>query len=405
MSSVRVYIKPFTMTGAYEASFTEITDYVEKVGDITIDTDSSGFDIGIYRNSGFQLTLNNRDGLFSDVGGPSSMFKYKRGDSIVRVTFDLADYILRTTRATSFQDQFVSGETVLFEGLLNDESLTEDARKEQVAFRVLGFETLFSEKTIFANYVLGDDIEELIYKALNVSRVTDILIISAANIEAGINQVADSIDHLENKSIKQTLDELLLLANSILYIENSTVYVVPREASPALEFTFYGPNALTGVENLQEVKNISNGKNKMFNFFSWQDSTQTAARNASINKYGTRIKELSSELYSNTTKQFNVMESLLDEFGFPKQEMDVQTNLNYSTMDLQILDKVNIDYPLQFVESEGFEFPVCGIAICGESVLPKPILSFSMQPTKYFKIIKRTISPEKRIVTFRIREI
>lgn len=405
MSSVKVYLKPFDMLGNYQADFIDVTDYVEKIGDITIDSDSSGYDIGVYRNSGFQLTLNNRDGLFSDVGSPNSLFLFNRGDSIVKVTFDLADYVLRTTRATPFDDQYVSNETTLFEGLLNDDSLVEDAKREQVAFRVIGFETLFSEKTIFSNYVLGDDVEELIYKALNVARVTDLLTLDAGNIECGTNQIPDAIEQLENRSIKQTLDELLLLSNSVLFIENRTIYVVPREESAALEYTFYGPNSLTGVENLQEVKNISNGKNKMFNFFKWRDSTQTAARNMSINKYGTRIKELSSELFTNTTKQFNIMESLLDEFGFPKQEMDVQVNLNYSTLALQILDKVNMDYPLQFVESEGFEFPICGLAVCGEAVLPKPILSFAMPPNKYFKIIKRTFSPEKRIVSFRIREI
>lgn len=405
MSAIRVYIKPFNQVGDYEASFTEVTDYVLKIGDITIDTDSSGFDIGVYRNSGFQLTLNNRDGLFSDVGSPNTMFRYKRGDSLIKVTFDLADYTLRTTRATSFHDQYVSNETTIFLGLLNDESLTEDVRKEDVAFRVLGLETLFSEKTIYSNYVLGDDVEELIYKALNVTRVTELLTISAANITAGLNQVPDAIAHLENKTIKQTLDELLLMSNSIMYIENQTVYVAPRQESAALMFTFYGPNSLTGVENIQEIKGITNGKNKMYNFFSWRDSTQTAARNASIRKYGTRLKELSADLFTNNAKQFNVMESLLDEFGYPKQEMEVQVNLNYTTLALQMLDKVNMDYPLQYIETEGFEMPICGIAICGQAVLPKPIFSFSMYSNKYFKIIKRTISPEKRLITFRIREV
>lgn len=405
MASIKVYLKPFTITGQYQSEFIDVTDYVERLGDITIDSDSSGYDIGVYRNSGFQLTLNNRDGLFSDIESPNTMFKFKRGDSIVKVTYDIADFVLKTTAATSFYDQYVSNEVTLFEGLLNDESLTEEVRKESVSFRVIGFESLFSEKVVFPNYVLGDDIETMIYKTLNISRITDLLTISASNITANVNQTPDVIDQAESKTVKAVLDELLLLSNSILYIENRVVYVVPRQAGATLEFTFYGPNALTGVENIDDIKNISNGKNKMFNFFSWKDSTQTAARNMSLNKYGTRVKEISSEYYTNTTKQFNVMEALLEEFGFPKQEMDVQTKLTYSSLDLQILDRVNMDYPLQFIESEGFDFPICGIAICGQAVLPKAIFSFSKDPSKNFKIIKKTISPEKRLISFRIREV
>lgn len=406
MSSIRVYIKPFTQLGEYAADFIEVTDYVEKVGDMTIDSDSSGYDIGIYRNSGFNLQLNNRDGLFSDVGTPNSMFNYKRSNSIVKVTWDIANFVLTPTAADSMFDQYVSSEVIIFEGLLSDESLTEDAKQEKTNFRVLGFETLFvNEKIPFSTLVLGDDIEDLLYKIMNVLTVTDLLTVSAVNITVGLNQVPDAIAQLENKTIKSALDELLLVSNSVLYIENRVVYVKPRTPGVAIDYTFYGPNAVTGIENLQDVKNISNGQNKLFNFFSWRNSTQTAARNRSINKYKHKIKELSSDLFTDKPKQFQVMESLLDEFGFPKQEMDVTVNLKYETLNINLLDRVNMDYPIQIIESEGFDFPICGVAICGDAVLPKAVFSFSMDPSKNFKVIKRTISPEKRNISFRIREI
>lgn len=406
MSAIRAYIKPFNMLGDYATDFIEVTDYVEKIGDMTIDSDSSGYDIGIYRNSGFSLQLNNRDGLFSDVGTPNTLFNFKRSGSLVKVTWDLANFTLTPTAADSMFDQYVSNETIIFEGLLSDESLTEDAKQERVNFRVLGFETLFiNEKIPFSTLVLGDDIEDLLFKVMNVTNITDLLTVSAVNISVGLNQVPDAIAQLENKTVKSALDELLLLSNSVLYIENRIVYVAPRTAGATVEFTFYGPNAATGVENCQDVKNISNGQNKLFNFFTWRGSPQTAARNQSINKYKHKIKELSSDLFTDEAKQFLIMESLLDEFGFPKQEFDVTVNMLYETLDIQLLDKVNMDYPLQYIESEGFGFPICGVAICGEAVLPKTIFSFSMDPSKNFKVIKRTLMPEKRNISFRLREV
>lgn len=406
MSRVRAYIKPFDDMGNYAADFVEVTDYVEKCGDITIDTDSSGYDIGIYRNSSVNLVLNNRDGLFSDVGTVNTMFKYTRGNSLVRVTWDKANFPLTPTTNDSMVDQYVSAETVLFEGLLNDDSLQEDAKQEETSFRVIGFETLFNDDKVSLNsFTLGDDLEEIIYAILNTANITSLLTISQSNINCGLNQVPDVVLPLENKSVKSVLDELLFLSNSILYIVDRVVYVAPRTSTPAVEFTFHGQNSNTGIENIINLKNITSGKNKLFNFFTWRDSVQTAARNQSIRKFKHRFKEITSELFTTTIKQYNIMQSLLDEFGFPKQEMDITVNLDYDSFAIQILDRVNMDVPLQYIEAEGFDFPICGVAICGEAVLPKPIFAFSMDPSKNFKVIKRTISPENRNISFRIREI
>ncbi len=406
MSRIRAYIKPFNSMGQYQADFIEVTDDLEKISDITFDTDSGGYDIGVYRNSGLSISLNNSEGKYANVGTHNTIFGYTRNNSLVKITYDRSNELLTPVIADSMFNQFISDEVVLFEGLLNDDSLVEDARQASATFKVIGFEILFSqEKTNYSELVLGDNIEEVLYKLLNVAKITNLLTVSASNISVGLNQVLDSIESIFDKNIKPVLDDLLLLSNSILYIENRTVYIVPRTAGVAIQKTFYGPQSANGVENIKDIKNVTSGNNKIFNFFSWSDSTQTAARNQSIRKYGRKTKNLSSDLFTNTNKQFNVMESLLDEFGFPKQELDLVTHLDYDTYSIQILDRVNIDYPLQVVEAEGFELPICGIAICGEAVLPKMIFAFSMNTSKNFKVIRRTFHPEKREMTFRLREV
>jgi hypothetical protein len=127
VSRFRVYLKQFDEDGNYLADFTEITRDVSNLGSLSQQLDNTEYGIGVFRNSGFTLKMRNDEGLYSEADTLKSIFKFKRSDSIVKITWDFRDYDL----ITGF---FYAGEEVLteeveiFRGLIADVSSSSDIK-------------------------------------------------------------------------------------------------------------------------------------------------------------------------------------------------------------------------------------------------------------------------------------
>lgn len=401
----RVYIKTFNSRGIYNSEFTEITKYVQSIGNIAIDTDSSEYQIGVFKNSNVAITLNNREGLFSEVGQPKSMFPYRRGNSIVRITYDIANYEFICGFGICGED-FLSNEVTIFEGLLNDDAALEEAKTEDLKFVLLGYESIFENETVpFSTFVAGDDQDELIFKLLNQASILKYLTVDALNINCGLPQDTDNVDGFENQTVKEALDRLLYSANSVFEIRDATVYVKPRTPTVAIQKSFYGQSSNLGVENISDIKNISNGISRTFNFWTWREASIAFAVNTSIKKNGKIKRELDFDFFTDTIKRRNILEAMATEFGNKKQELDLITPLDYETLALNLLDRINIDYPTVTVPWEDFPLPICGQAVCGVGVLPRGLWSLTIAPEKNYKIIKKTVSTKAQTVTLKIREI
>lgn len=405
MAKFKVWIKIYDRDGVYETEFRDITKYVEKLGDISLDTDSAEYQIGVYRNSNVGIQLDNREGIFSDVGQPTSMFEYKRADSIVKITYEVNNDG-PWCGAAIVDDDYLSEDTEVFQGLLNDESALEDVKTEKLSFQLLGRESLFSRTTVpFGLLSNGDLLSDIIFDCLNQTEITNYLSVSMPNIVLDLDQAVDDVSILENKTVKEALDILLFRGNSVLRIKNDAIIVKSRAATVPIQYTFYGQASQAGVENIMDIKNISNGLNRVFNFITWADTTLDVAVNSSIRVNGYKKIEVSNELFTNTVKRLNVLTAIADEFGQKKQELDLVTPLDYSTLDLDLLDRVNIDYPTVTIAWESFPLPICGLAVCGTAVLPKGLWALTIDPAKNFKIIKKTISTSKLSLTYKLREI
>ena len=406
MSQVRVYITPFLSTGAYGTE-QEITDYVISLGSLGVDTDSADYQIGVFRNSSVKMTLNNRDGLFSDVGIDQSIFLYKRADAKVRITYT-EDNNLPFCGTAICGSAILCEELTVFQGLLSDDSFLEEAGQEKAEFIVLGYESLFSRITVpFSSIANGDEISEVIYAILNQSLITDLLTVSLANILPSLDLEIDDKTDLENLTGKDAIDRLLLLSNSVLKIVNSTVYVTNRDASAALIYTFHGQASLEGAENIINVRNISNGKNRIFNYMTWRDDIAVYQSSPSILIHGVRKKELDSTIISDNTKQTQVLTEIVDEFGLPKQELELLTPIKAAVVELNLLDRVAIDYPTVYVPGE-FDLPICGIATLGDpqtATLPRALWSLQIPASRRYKILKKTFDFKTMVATFKLREI
>jgi len=406
LSQVRVYVTPFLSDGTYGTE-QEITKDVISIGTLGVDTDSSDYQIGVFRNSSVRLTLNNREGFYSDVGIDQSIFAYKRADAKVRITYT-EDNNLPFCGTAICGDAILCEEQTVFQGLLNDESFLEEAAQEKAEFLVLGYESIFSRVTVpFASISNGDAVSDVIYAILNQAEITDLLTVSLINIAPKLDEQIDDKTDLENLTAKEAIDRLLLLSNSVLKIEDETVYVTSRDATVDLIHTFFGQASLNGAENIINVRNISNGKNRMFNYMTWRDDTVVFQSSSSINLYGVRKREIDSTIFNDNTKQTDIVTELVTEFAFPKQELEILTPIDASVVELNLLDKVAIDYPTVYVPGE-FDLPICGIAVCGDplsATLPRALWSLQIPSARRYKILKKNFDFKTMVATFKLREI
>ncbi len=399
----KAYIKPFDDAGNYVDSWTEVSDDVDfnAIGSIAQDLDNTDYDIGVYRNSNFKLTLNNINGRYSDVGNETSIFRFKRSDSLFKLTWSQGP--LPETGVAVSGAAVTTEEIDVFVGMINDDTASMSLKTQKIGLTVLGRESVFLRTIVpFGSINNGDLLSEVIFQCLNQASVTKVLTVDALNISLGIDQAIDSIASLQNKTVQEGLNKLLLASNSVLYIQNDTIYVQPREESPDFKFNFYGQGSPRGLENIAAIDNIKNGVAKTFNFFTWENTTLSVDDPDSVLIYGARKKQLSFEFITDSTKQGNIMQSLLDEFGLPKQEFDLQTPLNHGSIALGLLNKVSIDYPTIYL---GTDFPICGIAICGDAVLPISKWAFKLDPLDGYKIMGRSVSIKNAMITFKMRAV
>lgn len=406
MNKWRVYLKTFDDIGNYTDEWIEITDDVDmqSMGTIAFDLDNTEYDIGIYRHSNFKLTLRNEHGKYSDVDSPRSIFRHKRSNTQVRVTWEIAE-------EGPFCGIAETGEAVLSEeidvivGLLTDENLSMDLDQQKLSFSVLGRTAIFMKAIVpFSSLSNGDLFSDIIYTCLNQSEITDLMTVSEANINVALDQTIDDISSLENKTVQEALSELLLATNSILYVSGDAIVVSPREPTAEIQYTFYGQASALGPENIQNIKGVKNGLAKTFNYISWQGASNAASDAASIAKYGIKKKQIGLDFVTNSSKRNNVLQEIRDEFGSPRQEFELSTPINFKTIAIELLDRISIDYPTIVIEEES-ELPICGIAVCGEAILPKLLWSFTLNTGDHYKVIGKAIESLAGIVKLKLRAV
>lgn len=483
----RVYIKPFDDYGVY-TDYVEVTDDVDfnNLGSISQDLDNTEFNIGIYRNNNVSLTFRNDSGRYSDVGSPATMFKYKRADSLVKITW-AGEAHMKCGFVTA-GNWSIAPEIDVFVGIINDDTLTMDADIQELTFTLLGRESILNRVqvnfdslvvalgtttvdytqtlpftknshglvvgnpvyftstsslpaeigsktpyyvaavstntfsvatslggsaltlssngsgTITTSKLFGQSIQTLIRTILNQTPITALLTVSNGNIVVGTDCNVDSIVALQNKTVWQALGDLLLLSNSVLYVSSDAIIVSSRSAGSDISYYFYGQFSTDGPENVQAIKNISNGMNRVFNSLTWTPSATIAQNTSSVTKYGAKAKQFSQTEITNTTNQQTIFSSLLAEFALPKQEFSLWTPLKYGTLGIGLLNKISIDYPPMYIPGN-YSFPICGIAICGEAVLPKALFGITLDPNDYYKVIGSEIDPTNALIKFRMRAV
>jgi hypothetical protein len=405
----RVYIKPLISDGVYGA-YQEVTRDVDfsALARIEQNLDNTQYDIGIYRNNNVTLRLDNRQGFYSDVTHSKTIFKYARGNSLVKITWEIEDDgadIAGTAIAGHF---FASEETTVFVGLLNDETAKMDLTNHQIEFSLVGRESVF-DKAIVPIASITDGVtllSEVIYASLNQSIITSVLNVSALNIALGVDVVIDAKADLENVTVRDMLNDLLLISNSVLKISDDDIVISGRDAASSVSFSLYGQGSKLGEENIASIMNIRSGLNRVFNYISWSNAPiSSVSDEVSTGRFGVRARDLSFSFLTNPQSISKVIGAIQTSFSMPRQEMDLTTPLNYDTLALGLLNRVQIDYPVVLAAYESNQIPVCGFFKSGVGVLPKDLWGFRIGFESPYKIIGRSIDMKNAMVLLKLRAI
>lgn len=407
MARFRVYIKPFDTDGNYLSDYVEITSDVAALGNPKRGIDNTEFDVGVFKSSGFNLTLRNDHGRYSEVTELKSIFRYTRKNSLIKITWDIRNYDLICGFFAAGGEP-IGYESTVFEGLISEVTSTSDIGAQQATFAVLGFESLLNEMEVpFSSIANGDLLSEILLALLDQAPFNALVTVSSTNINPGYDCVANDVSGFENKTVGAVLKDTLLAANSVLYIKSGTVYVTARDATPTVQKHFYG-QASRNVENIINIPKFRDGLNRVFNYWTWKDTTLRSRDTSSIERYDVQAKELELSLIDATATA--VIQDILDtnktEFSGPKIELELETPIAYDVLDLNILDRVDIDYPTIYLSFDGNPLPRYGMETYdGTARYPYEQWSLTLDTSTNFKIMSRVVNISKQTVTFGLREI
>jgi len=350
----------------------------------------------------------NTDGRFNTADNAESIFRFTRNNSLIKLEWD----VLPEPLSVGFHPagRFpCSARQTIGEFLLHDDSLKGRAVNEAVKFKAFSKTVLFSQEIVpFSSISNGDLLSAILLTILDQTVITRHLTVTAANISVGIDATIDdkAVGDLENKTVYEALKKILLFSNSVLYIDiNNNVIVTPRTASATSQFTFNGPESLTGTENIIDLFNYRSGLNQVFNFITVKDTSVKSRDESSITKFGIRKKEVQFLPVTNTAKRQAACDAVRDEFGSIKQEMFIRVPMNYPELDLKVLDKVNVDYPARVVRIDGQQLALYGSAEYDVSRYAEEVKDIEISTDVDFKILKTIADWDAETITYEIREV
>lgn len=403
---IRVYLTPLDDLGGFSSEI-EITNYVDlsSIGSVKRSLDNSTYDIGLLRYNNLTLKLHNASGKFSDVESLTSVFRYSRSGSKVRVTW--------APGPTLVCGMFICGEAILSEevdiyrGILNDDTAKMNANDQIVSFQVLSYESQISKVLVpFDELETGDWLSDVLYKTLNQAPITRYAAVVEADINLHVDYEIDDIAWFENKTGKEAVEKILQVSNSILYFDETGFKASGREPSESVAMHFYGQASLIGNENIVDIREFRDGRNRVINHVRWGDEGAAAQGPFSIDKWGVYTKELSADFITDPAKQLVSAEAIVEEFENPQKEFELVGLLGADTIGLKFKDRIDIDYPTVVVPAS-LQLPVVGVAKIGaiETPLPGVLWEFQLTQEENFKIMEIEMDLKKELISFGLRRI
>lgn len=415
MSSYRVYIKTFDEIGNYLPNWQEVTEDCtqDDLSDIREILDDDEYNVGLFKNSEFGLSLKNENGMYSDPTEPKSMFIYRRGNSLVRITWVQQDTAALAGMFICGQQVIPNEEIILFTGLLNDDASATDIKDQIAHFKILGRESIFElVETPFASLANGQTCSQILQACLSVADITLLLTYVSGNIVPALDVVVDDVSTYMNSTIKDVLDDILKISGSVFYIKNDVMHVTSRAAGSNVA-TFYGQASPRGAESIMDLTQVKTGQEKVFNYWTWQNTALISKDQDSIDQFGVKPyggsisadNGLSFDAITNPVTQQSILDSYRDEFGQQKASLILLVPMTPTYLAIEHLDKVSIDYPTVYYASNDNAIPIYGISRYGQSNYPNGVWSLTINAIDEWKVMGRSIKTKNQQIEFTLRRV
>lgn len=390
----RLFFTPLLRPGVYGSTIDvtkdiDITEFINRGGlqSIKRKIDNNDYDFGVFTFGNISLTAINADRKFNDENDAVSIFPYSR---------DLCKVELRLYDDTGAY-------TTRFRGLIDEQGTRQDLKSSTIRFSVLSMDSVLRKTEVIGGTVGGGELfSTAIKKILNVPEITNILNYNPANITVDLDLPIDNGDYFTSITAKDAIDDILIAANSILYIDvNENIIVTPRRASANI-YDLYGRGDLYGRENILDIDTVSNGNQRAFSSILLNDREQK--NEAWIAKYGYRQKDISLDFISNPDTIDAVALNLLNEFKVPKRELRIET-LTKEVADIELLDVVRVHYDFGKVpHDDGTPLAITGTAVTGTAVTAYTVGTQRILPNEKWRVIEITEKPDNLISELKLRQ-
>ena len=286
----------------------DLTDFIKSFGKIKKEIDNGDYDIGIFTFSDITLDVINYDRRFNGPEDPQSIFKFTRDRCKVEIVFFDED----------------GNDSTRFKGLINDDATRVDFTRNTIRFRILSLDSIFRQVEVpQGSIVEGDLFSTAIKKILNVPEVTTTLTYDAANVNVGLDLQIDDGDVFSSTSARNSLEDLLLASNSIMFVDNNdTIFVKARRESVNV-FELFGHGDILGRENVLQIKDYNNGLHRAFSS-ALVNTNGLSTSDAWVAQYGFRQKTASFAFITTESKETLIADKIVEEFKVPKTELEIE---------------------------------------------------------------------------------
>lgn len=370
----------------------EIDDYIKDGGITTIkgDIDNGDFDFGVFTFDSINLTCINFDGKFSSQEDSRSLFKYTRDRARIKINFFNGE---SNTPYSSF------------EGLIDDRSTKTNFNKFEVKFKILSLTSIINKTKVPAGVILNASTTTSAIKILlQLPEILTVLDYNDANINPLDEYEIDNGSFFDNLSLKDALDYLMVISNSVMYVKKATndIIVKSREFNSGNIVNLYGHGDLFGRENIISITDYNEGTQRAFNTVNIDNISATDQSFVDVN--GDNQKNLDFGFITDDNKKAEIANNILNYWKVPKTELlvDVETSL---VKEIDFFDLVSIDFPYRATPYDKNPLPLYGQAKYGQALYPRIFGNLKIRPNKAFKIIGKSENPKKLTTKIKLRQV
>jgi len=296
-------------------------------------------------------------------------------------------------------------ETVRFRGVINESGTRADFRGSNVIFRVLSRDSVIRDTKISSGTIAdGVTAEAALLTMLSQTRITNVLTVSASNINLKKDFTIDDGEKFNNVQTLTAVKNILKVSNSIMIINDSDEVIIRNrdENNTKDPLALFGPNQIQGKENIIRIFNFNTGLHRSFTSVKLNDTEKS--NTAYVTDFGSRQKSITAGFIASTTTEGTLANELVDEFKAAKIELKVTVSTSI-VKDTDILDRVSIDYPLRLVPSGTF-YPLYDSSdVYDTAVYPIAKGANELNDNVAFKVIEILDDPRTFETTLKLRQI